>query len=61
MTEPCFYCYENGSEETFTLSDLHTYFDTCPDLQVQKDQGTIFDSWLKECIHMQIFLPSRHD
>lgn len=52
-----YHCYENGTEESFTESDLKKYFDSCEDLEVQKAQGTTFESWLSECVRMQIYIP----
>lgn len=51
-----YHYYENGTEETFTESELKKYFDSCEELEDQKAQGTTFESWLSECVQMQIYI-----
>lgn len=47
-------CYETGEEKIYTEDQMREYFENEPDLDVQKEQGTTFDSWMCEMLKMQI-------
>ena len=47
--------YENGTKEVFTESQLETIFNNDSELDEQKADGTTFETWLDEMLHMQIY------
>ena len=58
--------YENGKEEILTETQLREYFNTNKGFAKQKEQGTTYETWLEEMLHMQILnlyaveVPSRY-
>lgn len=45
--------YEEGNETIYTESEVKELYNTLVD-DNQKSQGTTYESWLQEMIHMQI-------
>lgn len=52
-----YYYYEEGKTQTFTETELQNYFDNTAVLDEQKRQGTTYETWKSEMIHMQILCP----
>lgn len=52
-----YYYYEEGKTETFTETELQNYFENTAALNKQKRQGTTYETWKDEMIHMQILCP----
>jgi hypothetical protein len=54
MTNQLYVSYENNEVEVLTLTELQEVFNNEVD-EEQKQQGTTFQSWLDEMLHMQIY------